>query len=375
MTRGNLKNSPVIDAETGLLGRPIEAGWLPVPADVQEVRLEAFPSFMHHEDHHFDGRARMANGLVTPEPFLKWTNAPTDPLRPEPASTRDFADTARPRLVEPEAGMLDRFYGLAGEDVPAARVVAFARRYGILGICRHGLPCTHTPFSPERPMSYRPVRPSREVSAPFFGELCTPLGWDGHGGLEPVAAWCRYAQLARAILHVADHLRRGRTPALEALWVLRDHSPARLAGAVYTAAQLRRRRARAEIVYLVEEPPPARLQAIAWPAVVFAVNRWLVHGDVRPWMTYRLRNTAIQPRLYQTSPWWLDTPSWPLFGYLGLQLAAAVCSATHAPCEACGGPRKAGQRRFCDKIECQRVAAKLRQQRHRSATKQRRMKR
>src|SRR6267154_2618844 len=59
------------------------------------------------------------------------------------------------RHVPPGGGLLRAFAGLG--DAPASRILAFAKKWGVLGICKHYQPSSHA-------------------------LECTPLGWDGKRG-------------------------------------------------------------------------------------------------------------------------------------------------------------------------------------------------
>jgi hypothetical protein len=50
-------------------------------------------------------------------------------------------------FVTPDFGLLRAFVGLADPDASAQDVLAFARAWGMLGLCPHGLPRTHDPNS------------------------------------------------------------------------------------------------------------------------------------------------------------------------------------------------------------------------------------
>lgn len=95
--------------------------------------------------------------------------------------------------VRPRADMLEAFLRLA--DATDDRVLAYARRWGVLGICKHELPFglpLHT------------------------DEFCMPQrwqGWDpprGPGGWEPIKSWRDFSRQAGALLRLAAQLHRDR---------------------------------------------------------------------------------------------------------------------------------------------------------------------
>jgi hypothetical protein len=235
--------------------------------------------------------------------------------------TLSRADAARgqwnARRVVPGADMLRRFVGLA--DAPPTKVVAFARTWGPLGICEHGLPSSHSID-------------------------CEPVGWNGRGGWEPVEIWRRYARRARALLLVSDRLRTGSPGDIEELRPL-----ARDLAAVLLAAGRFGGGTRTRVC-----PPDW------WTLVNSVVNRWLVEGDVRPRLL--MSGNDARPRLALTPTWRFPVPEFSLFGVLGMQLAFAASGEKGlAFCSACGGgfepgrQLRAGERHYCD--ECRASGA------------------
>jgi len=84
--------------------------------------------------------------------------------------------------------LLARFVGLA--EAPPEEILAFARRWGLLEICRHGRPAWHYP-------SCRP---------------CEDIAPSGRTQWEPIGAWHRYARLAKELLEIAADLADGLQP-------------------------------------------------------------------------------------------------------------------------------------------------------------------
>jgi len=92
--------------------------------------------------------------------------------------------------AHPDRGLLTGFVQLAAAR--PERIRDFARRYGVLDVCRHGLPDNH------------PHTPRQEVAAPARG-YCAPLrGW------EPLEVWRHYARQFAALLSIAARLHQGR---------------------------------------------------------------------------------------------------------------------------------------------------------------------
>jgi hypothetical protein len=266
---------------------------------------------------------------------LVWSSGPITKhrTRSELFFGRPGRSQGRIRLLPADGEMLSRFVALV--DASPSVVREFALRYGVLGICSHGKPCTHTPFTSERSLSG--VAPER----------CTPIAWDGTSGVEPIAAWHAYARLAATILRVAGKLQSGVTPEPEELAILHG---------------ARARLVRAALSRRVNPSRAARL--MARPSLVAAINRWIVDGDVRPYMLAidDSRHQRMHVRL--TSPWWLHSPSWPLFGALGVALAQKVATANFVRCAGCGDhftpsrmPR-AGENNYCE--TCRKAGFPLR---------------
>jgi hypothetical protein len=275
-----------------------------------------------------------------PQPFLVWRSARR--VRSLDVHEDDFfgrigRSQGEVRLVRPSAPMLDEFLSLA--DAPPRRILAYAKTWGVLGICKHGQPCTHTPFTSRRQLS------------PRVEDRCAPLGWDGRGGFEPIEAWRRYAELADATLRVAEQLRNRRAPNAQDLWVLMD-----------------RRGGQGPVPMPAESA--ADLQRIPWRILVAAVNRWIVDADLRPFVLPLDRLSGPVLRMRIGAPWWLGSPSWGLFGALGQEIVRRVSSTdvlNSWPCDGCGKlharSRWPAQRRGC--FCSPRCAARDRQRRHR----------
>jgi hypothetical protein len=91
--------------------------------------------------------------------------------------------------VRPGPGLLEGFVALA--DAPAEDILTYARKWGVLEICRHNLPVGH--------------------------KSCVPRRARGAGGgfWEPIESWRQLARAARAVLNIAAQVDRGRKGAPE----------------------------------------------------------------------------------------------------------------------------------------------------------------
>ncbi len=102
------------------------------------------------------------------------------------------------RQGSPTKGMLDAFVRIdSPEDV-----VRFARKWGVLSICEHNLPSSHSVFP--WPAKWSPP------------ETCTSLR-DSIGAWEPVERWLHFSSRARSVLSLAAAIHLGERGE-DALW-------------------------------------------------------------------------------------------------------------------------------------------------------------
>jgi len=92
---------------------------------------------------------------------------------------------------QPDPGLIGEFTSLSKKGKRG--ILEFARKWGVLLLCRHGLPASHTKPLPESP----------EVFSP-----CEPLGWDEEErcGYEPLDLWYLFSTEASAILRITSSL-------------------------------------------------------------------------------------------------------------------------------------------------------------------------
>ena len=235
----------------------------------------------------------------------------------------DEDPSARGHDVDP-AGMLNRFIKIrSGRDV-----LRFAETYGPLMLCEHGLPVSHEQ-----------------------GDACLPLGWLDQGGPddpgEPLDRWHYYVSMARSILEVTTALHGSDDIPREALrrFIEGDHAE-RLTGRTKQDYMLT---VNVRVKTALSDREHAKRE-VAW-----AVNAWLVLGNVRPELAWYEGQRFVQ----------LGAAT---FGVLGIQLMNTVTAASSiAPCSHCGDlvprARKPQRRRrvYCDKAECKKWGARERQ--------------
>ncbi len=252
-------------------------------------------------------------------PYLYWSHA---------------SESGAARLVSGKRAF-DEFMKLRDR----AGILTFARKYGVLRLCEHGLPATHNPGSLPANLGgsiyagceiLRLGAVQRQLSGADFRERTTP--------------WRSFARQARAMLALAVDLHTGRS-GKAAYWRILRRSWPRLAWATLQSGST------------VEQE---------WSALTLYVNDWLALGGVRPIMLMDAAGCSPKLRL-QVS----------LFGILAVQLFLAIARAsTYAWCDGCGGlyepaerRPKSGQRHFCPGCRGSSIPARLRKENQR--TKQR----
>ncbi len=245
------------------------------------------------------------DGEPKPLSATRWTVPTTVELDRSSMHLVWHSDGGRERWVKPGPKMLERFIGL--RSAPPDRILAYARAWGLLEICRHGLPRSHNP--------------TRELDADevVLGcERLVELVEDEWEFREPIEAWHRFAEEAHATALLAASIR--------------GYGP--------TPDPFRGRRAAIRL-------------GLRW-----RLNRWLELGAVRPAI-------VLHPNWLEDE--W-ESPLLPvvggsgLFGALALRLALACTGAVGlAPCAACGewftpnfAPRE-GQRAWCPEAKCQKA--------------------
>ena len=217
---------------------------------------------------------------------------------------RDFTD---PVLADKSGPCLSEFIRLCdgAPDQFSNRVLAFARRRGTLGICRHRMLSSHS--------------------------RCSPLDPNiGAGKWEPIEAWLRYVRNIRALMNIGERLRNG-NPGDPSDWaaveaVTPSEKPFDVGYGLFHESE-ERQAARAATFSWV--PPPEDMGDVAgergW--LGWALGRWLKLGEVQ----------------LQTS-WWTDAPQirlryGALRGVIAIQLAAALISPQGLyQCAGCGHP-------------------------------------
>ena len=247
-----------------------------------------------------------------------------------PASTRlesnvllwtDYVDedeetkrVLKPRRVSPGTGMLNRFVRLGDAEPPA--ILRYARRWGVLQICEHGLPASHR-------QEFLSVAALERI-------WCHPSGWPGECW-EPLESWRFYANKAAAFLSISAQLRRD-NPGDEELWERVIFWPKTNMEIEGFKEPLTRR-------YL----PNEQLLPLCKRSFTTHLMIWLTIGGVKlvpVWRSDFVQVTVAAPNL---------------FGALGVQLLfAASASEGLAICSSCKKPYvpkrrvRTNQRNYCE---------------------------
>lgn len=252
--------------------------------------------------------------LGRPVDATLWTRQPEVEIRED----RLYYDPSQGTEVGPSKAMFPAFLRLA--DAPAERVAEFARNYGVLRICEHGLPCSHNPEP--HPCSGR-------------GRGCAPLGWDdrlsAYPTYDPLEVWRAFAREAFAMTKVADRLLQGRQGRAEDWEIVFGRSGSKA---------------------------PWWQQHVDVERIIISrtVNEWLSIGNVRPVVVWHGSEKKPTVKLGGTG----------LFGALALQLALAIGqSLGFAVCVHCrreypptARRPKTGQRNFCPECRAKGIPSR-----------------
>jgi hypothetical protein len=233
------------------------------------------------------------------------------------------------RRVAPKPQMLDDFVQLG--DQPPAVILRYARRWGLLHLCKHGLPASH---NPERgPLDPTWMGDEGNYSVAWCQELHLRTAPTGYAYFyEDVEAWRQYARRARAVLAIAAALHQGKCG--------QDEDWQMAVTPMWKATQKGARNLFSERLVLST-----------------IVNMWVQYGDVTfkiDWWRQFQPNVLIGGHHRALT----------LFGALASQLLFAVCRSEGLTlCSNCGAPYTASRRprtgrHYCD--ECRETGAPVR---------------
>ncbi len=222
------------------------------------------------------------------------------------------------------------FIGL-DQDQTGDRILRYARRWGVLSICEHGLPSSHSLRQPVMEkengeyMYPTKVFPNAYVS-------CRPLERADGMFYEPLELWRLLAQQVKAILHLGKQLHTGNPIRQEDWQALRDWF---------------------HILKGSEQEDQAKF------VLSHVVNHWLDMTGVRPqffWSKSRTHFVLSNPNVFQGSR---------LLAALAVQMTLMLNrSSGYALCASCGKPfplRKGQSIRrdvYCSSVDCGTKAAR-----------------
>jgi hypothetical protein len=213
------------------------------------------------------------------------------------------------KRISAKPGLLQSFIRLA--DAPDERILAFARRWGVLELCEHDLPLRHL------------VSGWAHTDAPFYARSWCDYRQSEPGGRiwEPLSAWRTWARRAAATLNVAISFYRNKLPPLEE-W--------------QSAISLGLRSPDDN-----EPLPPTPSKG--WLRLDHRIHAWLGLTGVVPRV---VRNRGVRPQI--------TFGGTGLFGALSIQLMLAVCRTDGlAVCSSCASafvPKRRPRhgRAYCD---------------------------
>ncbi|SRR6266478_4128599 len=206
------------------------------------------------------------------------------------------------RQLHPSQGMLEGFLELA--QAPDRNIARYAKHWGVLGICEHRLPSSHSPDM---------------LELRKFG--CRPLGWEDGECWEPLDTWRHFVTQAFSLLKIANRVHQGKT-ADPSDWAR-----------VYA-------RSRSGVPTVLKAPSPEMDKHL----LVMCLNEWLTLGNVSLRIDWSSEDRPT-----------VKFNTHGLFGALAVQLVLsaaqvdgwAIC--THCRSEYMPPKRqpKTGQRNFC----------------------------
>jgi hypothetical protein len=240
------------------------------------------------------------------------------------ASTRERLD---PKIrARNEKDMLRRFADL--HSMTDQEILEFARTWGVLKLCEHGLPYQHPPLAlyrlrippPDARLAELLAAQRAQRSLPVRG-VCSALRW------EPLQTWRFFSRQANAILDIAACIHAGKHGS-EGDWV-----------------------------WVVDGGLP-------WhpPSAAMTVNRTYLLEALRGWTSLGM---------FHPSVWDLDgkihLAGSDLFAKLAVELALAACRSKGLQlCSVCGRQYEAdrkpavGRENYCGEPACQREGARRR---------------
>jgi hypothetical protein len=281
--------------------------------------------------------------------------------------------------------LLDKFIALA--EAPGTAVLKFARKWGVLGLCTHGLPYWHDANYLENQFFSKHNMPYFDLRSEYWPNVLFPKpapvsfnepkdcrfhhgflevmsqavrhrlwvyekdlpGWDGvqFVAWEPLDVWRSWSRRAGALLSAAEHLQCGR-PAPKDTWLNATAIPDGMSPGSWVSPRT------------IEE---------GWQDLSHLLTAWMSLAEVRPVVrTRESRQERAELPHWQIA---LELPARGLFGALTLQLLLAASKKTgYLTCFECGKPYlgkrpQPGNKNYCPASACKKAGPRNRMQRMR----------
>lgn len=263
---------------------------------------ETFSELRRADDGEFEGKVDLASWFVPA--FVK--------IDGDRLLWKRWDGSRRDKTIRSQAGLLERFVAL---DSPE-RVEAFARRWGVLMLCKHHQPASHNHHFEQRHSWCYPLGFTRG-----FQCLC----W------EPLEGWYGFSRAARAILSIATNLRQN-SPGSDEDWNTLAVHPA---FALRRAAGLFPPQARRDLKPLSNGMPIPR----ASRRERIADHKGRLTNVLRAWID--LANVGLDFAWYGDGAPIVKVRTSGLFGVIATQLVTAVTGVKgFALCCECGNLKK-----------------------------------
>lgn len=120
-----------------------------------------------------------------------------------------WPDWAGSKAVRPGAGMLFQFVELSGKA--DKDILRYARTWGVLALCEHGLPRHHTVADRTSPATLPPGAWGAGSRTSWCCPRVAKVGFEGRTiHFDHIEDWRRYSRIAQSILNIAAELNQGR---------------------------------------------------------------------------------------------------------------------------------------------------------------------
>jgi hypothetical protein len=209
-------------------------------------------------------------------------------------------DEKRTAYRQANSGMLGGFIRL--HETTDERILAYARRWGVLGICHHGLPCSHNQYPYGLHDLFRPCLPML---------VPQPAGGSVFRLTEPLASWRAWSRKAQSLMNIGARLNQGKLAHAKDWRRLKEIHDSGLG--------------------TEEGEPFMRTMAKARAELGNELDGWISMGQVRPRISWRKDKARFSLDAVSSGP--------NLFGILALNIAISIAAGEGekglAVCSAC----------------------------------------